>query len=233
MSIYNREDKYLKLLTEREHTVRELAQKLFISEPTVRRDILELKDKELIVCNRGVVKLKVKYADQRIPLFVRSTEHNEGKKEIAIKAANYIKDGYVIMIDASTTAYHLLPHLERFKNILIITNGARTALDAASLGIKTICTGGQMTLESFSYIGTDAERLLTRYNADISFFSCRGISSDGLVTDNSIYENAIRRIMMKNSKKSILLCEKNKFGNSYLNTLCHKDELDIIISNTN
>ena len=230
MSIFNREEKYLRLLSEREHSVKELSEKLFISEPTVRRDIISLKKKELVASSRGIVSLKSKYADQRIPLFIRNEEYNEAKKEIAIKAALYIKDGDVIMLDASTTAYHLLPHLTAFKNILVITNGAKTAIDAAAMGIKTICTGGEMLPESFSYIGADAETVLSRYNADIAFFSCRGLSEDGIITDNSIPENSIRRIMIKNSRKSYLLCDKSKFGKKYLNTLCYKDDIDSVLS---
>ncbi len=230
MSIFNREEKYLRLLGEREHSVKELSEKLFISEPTVRRDIISLKKKDLITSHRGIVSLKSKYADQRIPLFIRNEEYNDAKKEIAIKAISYIKDGDVIMLDASTTAYHLLPHLTAFKNILVITNGAKTAIDAAAMGIKTICTGGEMLLESFSYIGTDAETILRNYNADVAFFSCRGLSEEGIITDNSIPENSIRRIMIKNSKKSYLLCDKSKFGKKYLNTLCYKDDIDGIIS---
>ncbi|MBE7038094.1 MAG: DeoR/GlpR transcriptional regulator [Ruminococcaceae bacterium] len=231
MSVYTREEKYIKLLSQKEHTVKELSEKLFISEPTVRRDIITLKEKELLICNRGIVKLKVKYADQRIPLFIRNLEYNDAKKEIAQKASQLIKDGYVIMLDASTTVYHLLPHLALFKNILVITNGAKTALEAAMLGIKTICTGGNMTLDSFSYVGVDAEKMLKSYNADIAFFSCRGIFDDGIITDNSILENSLRQIMIKNSKKSYLLCDKSKFGQKHLNTLCHKDEIDGIITN--
>ena len=230
MSIFNREEKYLRLLSEREYSVKELSEKLFISEPTVRRDIISLKKKDLITSHRGIVSLKSKYADQRIPLFIRNEEYNDAKKEIAIKAASHIKDGDVIMLDASTTAYHLLPHLTAFKNILVITNGAKTAIDAAAMGIKTICTGGEMLLESFSYIGSDAETILRNYNADVAFFSCRGLSEEGIITDNSIPENSIRRIMIKNSKKSYLLCDKSKFGKKYLNTLCYKDDIDGIIS---
>ena len=135
------------------------------------------------------------------------------------------------MLDASTSAFYLLPHLAEFKNILIITNGAKTALEAASMGIRTISTGGELTLESFSYIGSDAEDILQKYNADLAFFSCRGVSETGLATDNSIMENKIRRLMIRNSKRAFLLCDKSKFNRTYLNTLCHIDELDGVISN--
>ncbi len=230
MPLYEREKSYINLLSDGAVSVKELAMKLFISEPTVRRDIIALKKKELVVCKRGNVSLKVNYADQRIPLFIRDMEQNDEKRIIAKKAAAYIKDGEVVMFDASTTAFHLLPYLAEFKNILVITNGAKTALESAAMGIKTICTGGELTGESFSYVGTDAQSILNRYNADVAFFSCRGVSDEGIVTDNSILENSMRKIMIKNSKKSYLICDKSKFGKTYLNTLCHINELEGLIT---
>lgn len=230
MSIYSREDQYVNLLAQKPHSVKELSEKLFISEPTVRRDILLLQKKNLVSRKRGVISLNSSSPDQRIPLFIRHLEQNEPKQIIAKKATQYIKDGYVIMLDASTTAFHLLPHLTEFKNILVITNGAKTALEAASMGIKTICTGGEITLESFSYIGPDAESVLSKYNADVAFFSCRGISDDGTVSDNSILENSIRKIMIKKTKKCYLLADSSKIGKTYLNTLCSIDDVDCLIS---
>ena len=230
MSVYEREEKYISLLMSGELTVKELADKLFVSEPTIRRDIIVLEKKDLVVCKRGTVKLKVNYADQRIPLFVRNMEQNDAKRTIALKAISHIKDGYVIMLDASTTAYSILPHLANFKNLFVITNGAKTALELAAMGIKTICTGGEITKESFSYVGADAEDVLRRYNADVAFFSCRGLTKDGLATDNSILENSMRKIMIKNAKQSFLLCDKSKFDKKYLNTLCTQKEIHGIIS---
>ena len=229
MAIYNRENQYINLLAQKPYSVKELAEKLFISEPTVRRDLVFLQKKEIVSCKRGIVTLKTNSPDQRIPLFIRHLEQNEAKQIIARKAASHIKDGYVIMLDASTTAFHLLPFFTEFKNILVITNGAKTALESASMGIRTICTGGEMTLESFSYIGPDAELVLKNYNADIAFFSCRGVA-DGIATDNSIMENNLRKIMIKNSKKKFLLCDKSKFEKTYLNTLCNIDDIDGLIT---
>lgn len=231
MSIYEREEKYINILSDGELTVKELADKLFISEPTVRRDILIMEEKDIITRRRGVVTLKINSADTRIPLFIRNMENQKEKREIAIKAVSHIKDGNSIFLDASTTAFCMIPYLTDFKNLFVITNGAKTALELASLGIKTICTGGELTLESLSYVGPDAEDVLKRYNANLAFFSCRGISDDGVVTDNSIFENSMRKIMMKNSDKSFLLCDKSKFGQKHLNTLCLTKELEDVICN--
>ena len=229
MSIYNREEQYISLLAQKSLSVKELSEKLFISEPTVRRDILMLLKKDLVTRKNGIVSLKTSSPDQRIPLFIRHSEHNEAKITIGRKASEKVQDGYVIMLDASTTAFHILPFLTKFKNILVITNGAKTALEAASLGVKTICTGGELTLESFCYVGADAEDILKRYNADIAFFSCRGLDGT-LATDNSILENSIRKIMIKNSRQSYLLCDSTKLSKKYLNTLCDTRNLAGVIT---
>ena len=231
MAIYNRENEYLHILSEREHTVKELSQKLYVSEPTVRRDILILKKKNLIDCKSGRVTLRSSSPDIHIPLMARDMTEREAKQKIAEIAAARIKDGYTIMLDASTSAYCLLPHLAKFQNLFVITNGAKTAFALANTGIKTLCTGGEMVPQSFAYKGPDAERTLSYYNADIAFFSCRGISEDGIASDSSIDENSMRRIMMKNSKKSILLCDASKRGKVYLNTLCSVDDVDELITN--
>ena len=230
MSIYKREDQYINLLAQKPYSVKELSEKLFISEPTVRRDIVVLREKGLVTSKKGIATLKTNSPDQRIPLFIRHLEQNEKKQSIALKAIRHIKDGDVIMLDASTTAFHLLAHLTKFKNILVITNGAKTALEAASMGIRTICTGGELMTESFCYVGVDAESVLRNYNADVAFFSCRGISDGGIVSDNSILENAMRKIMIKNSKKSYLLCDSSKLGKTYLNTLCLVKDLEGVIT---
>jgi len=230
MPIYNREDEYIKLLAARSYTVKELSEVLFISEPTVRRDIVSMKEKKLVSCKRGVVSLEANSPDRRIPMFIRDLENTDRKMIIAKKAAEHIRDGQVIMLDASTTAYCILSVLGEFKNLFVITSGAKTAIAVAAMGIRTLCTGGELANESFSFIGNDAEKTLSKYNADIAFFSCRGVSFDGLATDTSINENSIRKIMMKNSKKSFLLCDKSKMGNKYLSTLCNVKDVSGIIT---
>ena len=232
MAIYLRENDYIRLLTEREHSVKELSEKLFISEPTVRRDIRAMKEKGTVDCKRGIARLNPKSPDTRVPMFMRTLAHTEEKNEIARKCARHIKDGYTVMLDASTTAYSLLPVLATFKNLFVITNGAHTAISLAAMGIKTLSVGGEITPDSFCCLGAEAERTLASYNADVAFFSCRGINERGIASDSTIPENEIRKIMMKNAKKSILLCDSSKFGLTFLHTLCHTGEVDEVISDT-
>ena len=229
MSIYHREEQYLRTLSDGEMTVAELSRRLYISEPTVRRDLLQLKEKGWVDWRRGRVTLKANAPDRRVPMAIRDIANADAKHVIAQKAAAHIKDGQVIMLDASTSARCLVPYLKEHKNIFVITSGAKTALALAQAGVRTLCIGGEMALESYSYIGPDAERTLSRYNADAAFFSTRGLSADGRVTDSSIMENNIRRIMIERARETYLLCDSSKVGQVYLNTLCTVDDVTAVI----
>ena len=229
MSIYHREEQYLRALADGEMTVAQLSRRLYISEPTVRRDLLQLREKGWVDWRRGRVTLKANAPDRRVPMAIRDIANGDAKHRMAQKAAAHIRDGQVIMLDASTSARCLVPYLKAHKNIFVITSGAKTALALAEAGVRTLCIGGEMAVESYSYIGPDAERTLSRYNADAAFFSTRGLSEDGRVTDSSIMENNIRRMMMERAQETYLLCDSSKLGAVYLNTLCTTDELTAVI----
>ena len=145
-------------------------------------------------------------------------------------ASQYIKDGMVIMLDGSTSAYHLVPYLSRFKDIIVITSGAKTAVALAEMHIPVFSTGGKMRTRSFSYIGKEAEDAVSRYNADIMFFSCHGLSEDGRMTDPSVEECHLRQVMMQKSQKKYLLCDSSKFNKVYFYDMGSIEQLNGIIS---
>lgn len=230
MSIYEREKDYIRLLTERSYKITELSQALYISEPTVRRDVICMKKNGLIESNRGLISLKTTSPDRRIPSFLREVQKADEKRVIAHHAISHVKDGMVIMLDASTTAYCVIPFLADFQSILVITSGAKAALALASYGINTICTGGKMISQSYSYVGGDAIRTLSSYNADVAFFSCHGLTEDGIASDTSIEENEIRKVMIQQSSEAYLLCDKSKLGKKGLNVLCNVKDISGVIS---
>ena len=230
MPFYERQDMILNALLESDHmTTHELSAKLFVSVPTLRRDLIKLEQMGKIIRTHGGARLIKKSADEKIPILLREQEQNDAKEIMARKAAELVRDGDILMLDGSTSACSLIPHLAEFKNLIVITSSAKSSFLLGRMGINTICTGGKMITRSLSYIGEDAENTVRRYNADIVFFSCRGLSMDGKLTDNSIEENSLRRIMLRHAKKRVLLCDSSKLGHTYLNNLCHLSEVDEII----
>ena len=215
-----------------EITVREMAQKLNYSEPTIRRDYTELEKRGIITKYYGGVRLNrnAGAADREIPFVLRENERSKPKEQMGMMASQYIKDGMVIMLDGSTSAYHLVPYLSRFKDIIVITSGAKTAVALAELQIPVFCTGGRMRTNSFSYIGKEAEDAVRKYNADIMFFSCHGLSEDGRMTDPSVDECHLRQVMMQKSREKYLLCDSSKFNQVYFYDMGSVAQLNGIIS---
>lgn len=211
-------------------TVKELAKKLCFSEPTIRRDFTELHRRGIITKCYGGAILNEGAADREIPFILRENEKSQTKAEIGLLATKYISDGMVIMLDGSTSAYHLVPYLSRYKDVIVITSGAKTALALAELHIPVFSTGGKMRTNSFTYIGREAEDTVRRYNADIMFFSCHGLSADGMMSDPSIDEANLRRVMFEKCKKKYLLCDSSKFNKVYFYDMGNVSELDGVIS---
>jgi DeoR/GlpR family transcriptional regulator of sugar metabolism len=80
-------------------TVKELAQKLNFSEPTIRRDLTELHRRGIITKRYGGAILNEGAADREIPFVIRENEKSQTKAEIGLLASKYISDGMVIMLD--------------------------------------------------------------------------------------------------------------------------------------
>lgn len=211
-------------------TVRELSRLLCVSEPTVRRDFTELHRKGFITKIYGGAILNQGAADREIPFLLREKEKSAVKAEIGNRAASLVEDGMVVMLDASTSAYHLVPYLSRRKDLIVITSGAKTAVALAEANVRTFCTGGQMLIHSFSYVGEQAERFVRGLNADILFFSCHGLSEDGQMSDPAIEEANLRRVMFERCRKKILLCDSSKFGKTYFYSMGDVSDIDDVIS---
>ncbi|MBQ7173458.1 MAG: DeoR/GlpR transcriptional regulator [Clostridia bacterium] len=231
MRVEERQAKILEyLVADPDLTVRELAAKLFVSEPTIRRDFTELAERGLLRKVHGGAIVKEGSADREIPFLLRENERSSIKSEMGRRAVEYVEEGMVLMLDGSTSAYHLVPYLSRFKDILVVTSGAKTAVSLAEANIRTFCTGGQMIIHSFSYIGEQAESFVRHINADLLFFSCNGLSDDGYMTERKLEEASMRRVMFERCRKKILLLDSSKFGKTAFYNMGSVSEIDAIVS---
>jgi len=224
-------DLILAILREKQTaTVRTLSAQLYVSEATVRRDLNELEKRGFVKRLHGGAVL-LDGASRELPLYVREQQNVEAKHIIAGRAARYLRDGQVIFLDASSTVMFLIKHLEAFHSLTIITNGQQTAEELRSLNHKVYCTGGLMLHNSSAYVGDFAAEFVRHFNADIFFFSSRGVTEDGRITDESCEETNIRRVMLQQSRRKIFMCDQSKVGKTYCYNLCHVNQIDAFITN--
>lgn len=210
-------------------SVQQLSQELFVSCTTIRRDLNELQRQGLVKRIHGGAVLIAGDA-QELPLYMRKKQNSAAKELIALRAVTHIRDGQVLFLDASSTVQHLVPHLAGFRDLTIITNGLKTAQELSDLPHKVYCTGGLQLHNSSAYVGHIAERTIREFNADIFFFSSRGLAADGRITDASGEETQLRRVMLEHSKTHIFLCDSSKFGADFCHNLCRLHQVDVFIS---
>ena len=138
MSISKRQEQILELLNKNGFmTVENLSKLTYTSASSIRRDLTKLQNIHFIKRTHGGA--NILNANQVAPLQNRLSQNTAAKRKIAKKAETLIYDGQIIMLDGSSTAGFLIPHIAKHKDIILFTNNMITAINAINYGIKTHC----------------------------------------------------------------------------------------------
>ena len=234
MSYSDREQIILDYLKENSSvSVKRLTKLLFASEATVRRDLQKLEMKGHIIRAHGKAVRANSYADKKVDFDVRESEANPIKKRIAEAAVkDCVPEGSVVILDASSTAMHTVEFLGHKGDVIVITSGLKTAMLLSKTNVRFYSTGGKAVNGSYSFVGQTAIDTIKTFNADVCFVSCHGLSEDGFATDTSERENDVRSVMMKQSKRKVLLIDSGKIDKNCWHNLCNISEFDDVYCNT-
>lgn len=209
-------------------TVTTLANVLYSSLPTIRRDLTLLEEKGYVKrCHGGAMILD---GNTKPPIYFRRGQNACEKLKMCEVAATLISENDTVFIDASTSAYHISDFLKKTSGITVITNGLPLASELADTDVRIYSTGGKLLKESLAFVGNSAEKSVASYNADIMIFSVASLSLDGVLSDWSEDEAMLRMAMAKNSKKRVLLCDSSKLGTSSTFKLFSLSNIEFLIT---
>lgn len=197
-----------------------LSAAIFTSEATIRRDIHKLEAKGLLKSVYGGVVIS-EYSREVVPVSLRDGENSAQKERIAAAAAKLIQDNSIVIFDASSTVRRICKHIQNRKNLTIITNNLRVCQELKDSPIQVYCTGGALLPRRECFVGHFAEEFLRKVKADQLFFSSQGLSENGDITDSSLEEIALRKVMLENAKEKIFLCDSSKKNQDFPFLLCH------------
>lgn len=229
-----KEERYRKILSLLEEnpylTVQKLSNLLYVSLPTVRRDLTYLEQGGLVVRSHGGVRRADAHTPD-IPLEFRNSYKNREKRELCRVAARFVKPGQLLFIDASTTLLPLAEELACIPDVRVVTNSAVAAILFTKRGIAVCGTGGEIQPQSFAFCGADAEEFVRHFRFDIMFFSTYGVTRTGEIVDTSLPENYLRRAVLARAKEKIYVSDGEKFGLDAPYTLCALSDADIVVTN--
>ncbi|MGM0124765.1 hypothetical protein IGI37_002159 [Enterococcus sp. AZ194] len=213
-------------------THQQLCQELHCSLSTLRRDLIQLEKKRTIQRFRGGAILSEtsnnEYSDS-----YRTTINIQQKKVIGELVRDYIRPNMCLFLDSSSTVYQLIPYILEIPNLIIITNGLKTALKISETDngtIKAYMTGGAVKLNTSSVISNNLDLINSSFRFDIAFFSCRGLDYEG-VYEASFSQAQMKKSMMDNAKLKILLADSSKFNSTHFFKIGTFTDYDVIVTN--
>ncbi len=221
----------LKILQEKQTaTIEELAAATYVSPSTIRRCLSEMQTTGLITRTHGGA--KINDDNNFFPSFTfRSHQNCFEKKKIALAAMKLIKNGSIIFLDGSTSAFFIAEYLSAFENVKVITNGIDTLSLLAKHNIEAYSTGGRVSPVNRSVlVGHYAQEMIESLYADFTFFSAQSVNTQGEVYDCFEEENVLRKSMLQHSATSVLLCDSTKFNQTAPYRLCSLNDVDYVVS---
>ncbi len=209
--------------------VQDLSQLFDVTDETIRRDLEKLEQQNLVKrCYGGAVIND--HTSQDISFFKRIGINSAGKNYIAKKAEFLINDGDTLMVDASTTCLALLHHLKHKKNLTIITNSIRVINEFVNSDFNIISTGGNLRSHSYALTGAVACDTIQKYFVDTVIIGCKALDIKKGLMESNEPESIIKRQMIEQAQKCILLADSSKFDKIAFTRTCDLSQVDYIVT---
>ena len=226
-----RQQQIVQILEERRRvTVTQLSGALAVSEPTVRKDLARLERQGVVLRTRGGAVLAAR-APSEVAFDVRERLQRTEKQNIGETALRLIQDGDTIALDASTTALYLARRLKERRELTVVTNGIRVAVELSGQpGITVLIPGGTLRAESLSVVGTWADGILEQIHIQKAFVGAKGFTLAEGLTDINTEEVQLKQIITERAKNVIAMIDHTKWGQVALATFCSTERIRLIIT---
>ena len=233
MTVFQRRQRLLALLRDQPGIkVTDLAQRLGVSEGTIRNDLTALEREGVLRRVRGGAVLRQRHRFVSPSFAARVQVNADAKEWIARRAADMVKDGDSILMDASTTVFAMVPHLEGLRNLTVVTNGIEIALALARYGHSVILVGGMVHADGASVIGHLGEKILRDLHIKTAYASCSGFSVDVGLTEIDIQEEQVKRQMIQSAEQVVALIDSSKFGKVDLTSFASLDQITHVLTDS-
>ncbi|MFE6460779.1 DeoR/GlpR family DNA-binding transcription regulator [Streptomyces cinereoruber] len=226
--------------------VEEAATALDVSAATIRRDLDELAEQQLLVRTRGgAVAHGVSY---ELPLRYKSTRHAPEKKRIAEAAADLVAPGEVVGLNGGTTTTEVARALAlRFASgraevpatapagpaLTVVTNALNIAGElAVRPQIKIVTTGGVARPQTYELVGPLTVGVLSEVALDVVVLGVDGVDAELGVMAHHEDEASISRLFAERASRVVVVTDSSKMGRRAFARICGLDRIDTLVTDT-
>lgn len=192
--------------------IADLIIELGASESTVRRDLVNLDNQNLLKkCYGGAVAINSTAFEKDAMRNARKEINLAAKTALAAKAASLINDGDMVYIDAGTTT-ELISQFIQAKNVTVVTNGLNHIKTLLNRDIDVIIVGGKVKPITEAIVGAKVVDELERYHFNVGFFGANGVSTKmGYVTPE-VEEAQVKRKALGNCATAYVVADESKLS---------------------
>lgn len=210
MALNERQNEILRILKEKKKvSVNELSKLFYVSEATIRRDLVEMNGMGLVERSHGGALLPEN--SEEISIFFRMEKNAQEKERAATKALPYIPPFKSVFIDSSSTALALAERMD-FSHKTVVTNNLQTAIQLSKKpNVTLVMLGGMVQYNTISATGSWTARQLEDFKFDLMISSCAAVI-DGYAYERSLDQKEIKLAAFERAEKHILLIDSTKFG---------------------
>jgi DeoR/GlpR family transcriptional regulator of sugar metabolism len=211
-------------------SVADLSQAFGVSEVTIRADLQMLAEQGLLVRTHGGA-IPANRLSPELSLALRRQQQTLAKDHIGEAGAALIEDGDAVYLDTSSTALAIARHLAHHRHVTVITNSiaiVQELIDYPHLAV--VVPGGRLRAETASLIGIDGLDFVRRFNIQKGFFGAHGLTMDEGLTDVSVDEADVKRVLVGLCRQVVAVLDATKWGRVGVASFAPLDQIDTIIT---
>jgi len=207
-------------------SVGHLARDMGLSEVTIRGDLKLLEEKGWLNRTWGGASPAL-HRD----ILERQRVYSEQKNAIAKAAAELVRDGDVIMIEAGTTTALIARYLAGKRDIHIVTNSTLVFSYARMHPtLQITMTGGEFRRTTESLVGPIALQTIGRLNVRLAFVGTDGFTLERGMTTHLMEGAEIVKAMKAHAQTTVLTADSSKYGKVGFSSVLPLSAMDLILT---
>lgn len=224
----NRQRIILNQLSEKKQiSVNELIELLNVSGVTVRQDLDFLQKQGFIQRVHGGAVLQ---SEEEISH--RLGVNYEVKTAIADRAADFIKRGETIFIEAGSANALLARKLSDQNGLTVVTNNVFITRTLKNSDLNVILLGGIFQHQSECVVGALAKTGLAVINFTKAFLGVDGVSLENGVTCSDMLRAEVSTEVVRKSHEVFVITDSSKIGKTAMSNVCDLQEIDYLITDS-
>jgi DeoR family transcriptional regulator of aga operon len=202
-------------------TIEELVERFRVSAVTIRSDLEHLASAGLLVRTHGGA-IPQLGPHKEYPLHFKKTLHHAEKVRIGRAAAQLIQPRQTVILDSGTTIAELARAIKKIntERVTIITHALNIAQELVNVpNISLIMIGGVLRNVSGSFVGPQAERMMSELHADHFFLAVDGFDIQSGPSTPDLLEAQLNSVMMRTAKEVTVVTDATKFARRSLSVI--------------